>query len=253
MQAQFNKLLIPASLWALWRIQNERRSIIGVMENSSEAMKKVRLSDQHLSVLYKTPFHPFFEILDIHYYIKLLEGGDCTHYWLTVLREDHRFKDQEDIRFSASEQALSIIESSAQEEPDVEVDRALSVEGGGGHARLHADPHTSHVFHIFATQLRDMLMEDLQLFLQRIRKRDTREVGVIIGYISGCTAALMVDLEINVRRDGSTFQAPYAKLIADQLNMKTMQNRRMVEGIIASKGKRKLVEVTEEGKGKKKR
>ncbi|KAK1308733.1 hypothetical protein QJS10_CPA09g00996 [Acorus calamus] len=43
----------------------------------------------------------------------------------------------------------------------------------------------------FRNTLAKMIIEDLRLFAERIRRRDARE-GVSLGYIGGCTATLMV-------------------------------------------------------------
>ncbi|KAK1313180.1 hypothetical protein QJS10_CPA06g02429 [Acorus calamus] len=64
----------------------------------------------------------------------------------------------------------------------------------------------------------------------------------------------MVDPELHVGQDEEHLFRPHkTKLIADKLNMKTIQKRKMEEGMIMSKGKRKLLEVAEERKGKKKK
>ncbi|KAK1298772.1 hypothetical protein QJS10_CPB14g00910 [Acorus calamus] len=62
-----------------------------------------------------------------------------------------------------------------------------------------------------------------------------------------------VDPELHVRHNEEHLFRPHeAKLIADKLNIIAIQKRRMEEGMIMSKGKRKLLEVAEEKKGKKK-
>ncbi|KAK1292855.1 hypothetical protein QJS10_CPB17g01832 [Acorus calamus] len=51
------------------------------------------------------------------------------------------------------------------------------------------------------------------------------------------------DPELHVRQDEEYLFGLYeAKLIAEKLNMKVIQNRRMEEGMIMSKSKRKLLE-----------
>ncbi|KAK1279138.1 hypothetical protein QJS04_geneDACA018809 [Acorus gramineus] len=126
-----------------------------------------------------------------------------------------------------------------------------------------------------ASAVHHMIIEDLRLFAKRIRRRDTRE-GVSLGYIGGCTAALMgrtndksplvrcfeqfhlltanqVDPELNIGQQEEHLFRPHEEaLVLEKLKMGIIQ-RRIKEGIIEGKGKRKLVEVAEESRGKKKR
>ncbi|KAK1309277.1 hypothetical protein QJS10_CPA09g00762 [Acorus calamus] len=97
-----------------------------------------------------------------------------------------------------------------------------------------------------------MIIEDLRLFAERIRCRDARE-RVSLGYIGGCTAALMVDLELTIGQQEENLFMPHEEvLVLKKLKMEATQ-RRIKEGIIEGIGKRKLVEVSVESRGKKRR
>ncbi|KAK1321415.1 hypothetical protein QJS10_CPA03g01125 [Acorus calamus] len=242
--------------------------------------------------------------------------------------EGHRFEEQEDFRFLAFEQALSRIEGlrrrdlksklielcKSKEEEDIQdfvrilifhMCSTFLLPNKGyacpSNVTKYVDDLEATWDFSWASAVHDMLMEDLRLFSQRIRRRDAGEVGVSLGYISGCTAALMVwfyehtrmhkpsayDLfprmlrwvrsedksplvrlsekfhlltaeqvypELLIRQDEEHLFRPHeAKLIADKLNMKAIEKRRMEEGMMMSKGKRKLLEMAEERKGKKKK
>ncbi|KAK1325951.1 hypothetical protein QJS10_CPA01g01506 [Acorus calamus] len=125
----------------------------------------------------------------------------------------------------------------------------------------------------------------MRLFAERIRHRDARE-GVSLGYIGGCTAALMVwfyehtrlrnpsaygkvprffrwgrtndksplvDPELTIGQQEDRLFKPHEEaLVLEKLKMGAIQ-RRIKEGIIEGMGKRKLVEVSVESRGKKRR
>ncbi|KAK1286812.1 hypothetical protein QJS10_CPB20g00908 [Acorus calamus] len=207
-----------------------------------ETMKEVRLSAQHLSLLYKTPFHPFLEMPDIHCEGHLVEkicrcyvaddkfvfaGITCTFskeevalitglpfhgkaidlkskktsdFWLL----NKHFPESKALRRRDLKSKLIELCKSKEEEDIQDFVRILIFHmcstfllPNKGYAcpsnvTKYVDDLEATWDFSWASAVHDMLMEDLRLFSQRIRRRDAGEVGVSLGYISGCTAALMV-------------------------------------------------------------
>ncbi|KAK1309281.1 hypothetical protein QJS10_CPA09g00764 [Acorus calamus] len=104
----------------------------------------------------------------------------------------------------------------------------------------------------WVSDVHQMIIEDLRLFAERIRRRVARE-GVSLGYIGGCTTALMVDPELTISQQEEHLFKPHEEaLVLEKLKIGVIQ-RRIKEGIIEGMGKRKLVELSVESKGKKMR
>ncbi|KAK1326101.1 hypothetical protein QJS10_CPA01g01854 [Acorus calamus] len=104
----------------------------------------------------------------------------------------------------------------------------------------------------WALAVHEMIINDLRLFAQRVRQRETR-AGVNPGYIIRCTVALMVDPKLNIGRDEEHLFRPHdATLIVEKIRMRAIKQLRQEERI-KEKGKRKVLEGAKQKEGNKKK